>query len=145
MRGVLAIALEAKKRGRQILIVPSLNAEEAAPVNGLAAYGANSLSEVVNFLRGEVPIQPVTGQPAFTSSKIDDDFAEDHGRQHGKRAVEVAAAGNHSLLKHGPFLEEAPEARSHWLADTPSNRMTPSLSRFQFRRLQRWATSSSRR
>jgi predicted ATPase with chaperone activity len=36
-----------------MLIVPKLNAEEAAPVQGLAAYGANSLSEVVNFLRGK--------------------------------------------------------------------------------------------
>jgi magnesium chelatase family protein len=45
VRGVLAIALEAKKHGRQILIVPKLNAEEAAPVQGLAAYGASSLSD----------------------------------------------------------------------------------------------------
>jgi magnesium chelatase family protein len=79
LRGVLSIALEAKKRGRQILIVPKLNAEEAAPVQGLAAFGANSLSEVVNFLRGEAPLEPVAAEPCFVPTKCEDDFAEVHG------------------------------------------------------------------
>ena len=83
MRG---IALEARKRGRQMLIVPKLNAEEAAPVQGLAAYGATSLSEVVNFLRGEAALQPVADQPCFVPTKSDDDFAEVHGQQHVKRS-----------------------------------------------------------
>jgi magnesium chelatase family protein len=105
VRGVLAIALEARKRGRQMLIVPKLNAEEAAPVQGLAAYGATSLSEVVNFLRGEAALQPVADQPCFVPTKSDDDFAEVHGQQHVKRAVEVAAAGAHNLLMFGPITD----------------------------------------
>jgi magnesium chelatase family protein len=103
VRGVLAIALEAKKRGRRSLIVPKLNAHEAAPIHGLATYGANSLSEVVNFLRGEAPLEPVADQLVFTPTKSDDDFAEVHGQQHVKRAVEVAAAGAHNLLIFGPI------------------------------------------
>src|SRR5258708_6451726 len=102
VRGVLAIALEAKRRGRQILIVPRRNVDEAGPVQGLAAYGANSLSEVVNFLLGVAPLEAVASQPCSVPSQSDDDFSEVHGQQHVKRAVAVAAARAHHTLMIGP-------------------------------------------
>jgi magnesium chelatase family protein len=51
VKGVLSIALEAKRRCRQTLIVPLENAAEAAVVEGVDVYGACSLSQVVHFLR----------------------------------------------------------------------------------------------
>jgi magnesium chelatase family protein len=58
VKGVLSIALEAKRRNRRNLIVPIQNAEEAAVVEGLDVYGMHSLSDVVRFLRGEQPSTP---------------------------------------------------------------------------------------
>src|SRR5580693_2592836 len=62
VKGTLAIALEARKRRRERLIVPHQNAAEAAVVDGLSVFGATSLSEVVQFLRGEKELAVVPTQ-----------------------------------------------------------------------------------
>jgi magnesium chelatase family protein len=59
VKGVLSIALEAKRRHRQTLIVPLDNAAEAGVVEGVDVYGACSLSQVVHFLRGDISLELV--------------------------------------------------------------------------------------
>jgi magnesium chelatase family protein len=70
VKGVLSIALEAKRRHRQTLIVPVDNAAEAGVVEGVNVYGATSLSEVVRFLRGDKVLQPVRSAISSTTGSF---------------------------------------------------------------------------
>jgi magnesium chelatase family protein len=99
VRGTLAIALEARRRCRESLIVPHQNVAEAAVVDGVSVYGATTLSEVVQFLRGEKELVAAPSQPwTQHRNREEADFSEVKGQYHVRRAVEVAAASGHNLL-----------------------------------------------
>ena len=101
--GVLPAALKALGAGRA-LIVPRDNGPEAALASGAATHSAASLLEVCAFLRGVAPL-PLTCAPVVDDTAIatlDLDLAEVRGQPHARRALEIAAAGNHHLLFVGP-------------------------------------------
>jgi magnesium chelatase family protein len=105
--GVLPAALKAAKTGRA-LIVPRDNGAEAALVGGATAHGASSLLEVCAFLRGAAQL-PVAAGIATTDAiatsdmdRIEMDLAEVRGQPHARRALEIAATGNHHALFVGP-------------------------------------------
>ena len=105
VRGVLAIALEAKARGRRRLLVPAANAPEAAVIEGIEVYPIENLYQAWRFLRGEEEIAPmrIDRRRFFESqASYDIDFNEVRGQHHVKRALEVAVAGGHNLLMVGP-------------------------------------------
>jgi magnesium chelatase family protein len=100
-RGVLPVALAARDAGRS-LILPQDNAAEAALVEGLEVYPATHLLDVCDHLIQGNRIPAYREQPATTSGPDIPDLSEVKGQPHAKRALEIAAAGNHSLLMIGP-------------------------------------------
>jgi magnesium chelatase family protein len=102
IRGVLPVVLGAQQAGRQ-LIVPLGNAEEAALVQEAKVLSANHLLDVCAHLKGEraLPLCSLEAKPLMPD-KYASDLSDVKGQVHAKRALEIAAAGRHSLLFIGP-------------------------------------------
>ena len=103
IRGVLPIAVAARRMGVTRLLLPPQNAAEAAVVEGLDVCTARSLPEAVDALnRPETATRPPAATPAAPRPASDGDLAEVRGQLLPRRALEVAAAGAHNLLLTGP-------------------------------------------
>jgi magnesium chelatase family protein len=105
VRGALALALAARRSGSaRALVLPAASACAAALVAGLDVRAATTLAQVVAaLLPGDlVQALPVAVPPALAGLPAGPDLRDVKGQAAAKRALEIAAAGGHSLLMVGP-------------------------------------------
>src|SRR6202142_4436243 len=105
VRGALPIAIEARGRKISRLVVPELNAREAAMVGGVSVYPVKSLIDVIQFINtgnGIAPLKVDSDTRLSEAQSYVVDFKDVRGQQTAKRALEVACAGGHNILMIGP-------------------------------------------
>lgn len=106
IKGALPMAIQARRMGFKGLIVPKVNAREAAIVDGVDVFGVDTLAEAASILSGTanvLPVQVDTRDEFFTSrNQYDVDFSDVRGQESIKRALTISAAGGHNVILIGP-------------------------------------------
>ncbi len=100
IHGALAMTYHASQSGRSF-VLPQQNAAEAALVKKATIYAAKSLLQICAHLSGHEPLSIYHNAPEVSIENYPD-LDEVKGQAHAKRALEIAAAGGHSILMIGP-------------------------------------------
>jgi magnesium chelatase family protein len=105
IKGLLPMAIEARKQGLSGFLLPKPNAREAAIVDKIPVFGFENLESTLNFFKGEKRNPVFTNTRDFFEDEIahfEQDFSDVQGQQNVKRGLEIAAAGGHNVIMIGP-------------------------------------------